>query len=106
VANPRAHNTVGLSGNSRFSEIATWPVYALMASWTSLYAQQGYFSGFVGTPPQHIKRMTDQCPGDIILISAGPDGRFGYLYYDNAQGIWVADPVKGTTDDIANFPLQ
>jgi prepilin-type N-terminal cleavage/methylation domain-containing protein len=59
----------------------------------------------------HLARQLAQCDGEFALISAGPNGRYGYRVYGRKvdgkmQKRWFADFENGLTDDIANFPLK
>jgi len=59
----------------------------------------------------HMLKQFYQCPYDFILMSPGPNGKFGYHVYGVMKSgklykRWFANLAAGITDDIANYPLR
>jgi len=64
-----------------------------------------------GRGTDHMNRMLEQCPGDFVLLSPGPNGKYGWRVYGmgyagETRKSWYADFEHGVTDDIGNFPLR
>jgi len=56
----------------------------------------------------HMFQAFHQSPYDFVIMSPGPNGKFGYHVYGTKSGKkrWFANLAAGITDDIANFPLR
>jgi len=65
--------------------------------------------------PQHLMKILSQCPYDFMIISPGPNGKYGYRIYATRFSVsgrqltfkgWWGDLINGITDDMTNFPLK
>jgi prepilin-type N-terminal cleavage/methylation domain-containing protein len=58
-------------------------------------------------PRPHIDRVYENMGTHrFILVSSGPDRRFGFYRWDKSLGRSIADGVNGVSDDIANVPID
>jgi len=102
IAYARANTRLGADARWEF-----WNMAMRYAYYEDCYRDES--SAGTGVSAQdHMFKEFYQSPYDFILLSPGPNGKFGYHVYGTRSGQkrWFANLAAGITDDIANFPLK